>query len=93
MRIPRTWITPLARRVVDTLKAEELIITEMGRDQLAAVVEEIITEELLVEDRLNDEVREILRQYEREIDSGRMDYRRLFDLTKKKLVRERNIIL
>jgi hypothetical protein len=83
----------MASRVVDTLTAEELIITELDRDQLIQAVEDIITEELSVEDRLNEEVREMLKQYETEIDKGRLDFRKLFDLTKKKLVRERNIVL
>lgn len=83
----------MAKRIVDTLLSEELIITELDREGLLTAVQELITEELLVEDRVNDEVREILKQYEGEIDKGRLDYRRLFDLTKKKIVRERNIIL
>ncbi len=58
------------------------------------IVEELINkEELMVEDRLNDEVREMLKQFDSEIEKGRLDYRRLFDMTKKKLVRERNIII
>lgn len=83
----------MSKRVVDILINEELIITELDRDQLARAVEGLITEELSVEDRVNDEVREVLKQYESEIDKGRLDYRKLFDLTKKKIVRERNIIL
>ena len=41
----------------------------------------------------NDEVRELLKTYTSEIEQGRLDYRKLFDLTKQKLVRERNIVL
>lgn len=93
MRISRSWLNPMARRVVDAFLADELIITELNRDQLAQAVEQLITEELSVEDRVNEEVREVLKQYETEIDKGRLDYRKLFDLTKKKLVAERNIVL
>jgi uncharacterized protein len=50
-------------------------------------------EELMVEDRINDEVRQILKKFEPEIEKGRLDYRKLFDMTKQKLVRERNVIL
>lgn len=55
--------------------------------------EEILMEELTVEDRLNEEVREILKAHAGEIEKGRMDYRKLFELTKQKLVRERNLVL
>ncbi len=47
----------------------------------------------MVEDRLNQEVREMLKQFDADIEKGRLDYRRLFDLTKKKLIKERNIII
>jgi len=47
----------------------------------------------MVEDRLSDEVRLLLKQHEAEIERGRMDYRALFELTKKKLVKERNLVL
>jgi hypothetical protein len=93
MRIPKSWVTLMSKRIVDTLMAEKLIITELDNDQLAQAIENLITEELSVEDRVNEEVREVLKQYELEIDKGRLDYRKLFDLTKKKIVRERNIIL
>ncbi len=62
-------------------------------EKFVAKTEEIITEELMVEDRLNDEVREILKKHSEDIERGRMDYRKLFDLTKQKLVRERNLVL
>lgn len=93
MRIPRSWIPVISRRIVDTLFTEELIVPDVDRAKLQAEVEALMTEELEVEDRLNDEVREILKQFETDIERGRMDYRKLFDLTKHKLIRERNLVI
>jgi hypothetical protein len=93
MRIPKSWILPMSRKVVNALLEDKLVITEISPEELTEAVGSLITEELSVEDRVNEEVREILRQHEDEIDKGRLDYRRLFDLTKKKLVREKNIII
>lgn len=93
MRIPRSWIPPISKKVVDTLLGEELIVPDVNRDELQRKIEGLIIEELSVEDRLNDEVRQILTKYEDDISKGRLDYRKLFDMTKQKLVRERNIIL
>lgn len=93
MRIPRSWIPVISRRIVDTLFTEELIVPDVDRAKLQAEVEALVTEELEVEDRLNDEVREILKQFETDIERGRMDYRKLFDLTKHKLIRERNLVI
>ena len=84
---------PHLPRAVDTLLSEELIVPDVDPRDLAAEIEALMTQELAVEDRLNDEVREILKKFEGEIESGRMDYRKLFDMTKQKLIRERNIVV
>jgi hypothetical protein len=93
MRIPRAWIPVISQRMVDTLFKEELIVPDVDPGKLRAEVEALMTEELELEDRLNDEVREILKQFESDIERGRMDYRKLFDLTKQKLIRERNLVI
>ena len=47
----------------------------------------------MTEDRLNAEVRELLKKYEPEIEKGRLDFKKLFDMTKQKLIKERNLTL
>ncbi len=93
MRIPKSWIKPIARRIINNLLSKDLIEPLAPQETLLEVTAEIILDELMVEDRLNEEVREILKKFEPEIEKGRLDYRKLFELTKQKLVKERNIIL
>ena len=56
-------------------------------------VESAITTELHVEDRLNADVRDMLKQFEREFNEGRADYQKMFSMVKQKLIKERNIVL
>ncbi|HXX80319.1 MAG TPA: DUF507 family protein [Thermodesulfovibrionales bacterium] len=93
MRIPKAWVPLIAKRVMDDLIAKELIAVKVSAEVLMAETERLILEELMIEDRINDEVREILKKYTGEIEKGRLDYRKVFDLTKKKIVQERGIIL
>ena len=93
MRIPREWIAPMSRRITDALINDELITGDVDRSALLKAVEEMVFTELSVEDRLNDEVRSMLMKFDFDISRGRLDYRKLFDLTKQKLVKERNIVL
>lgn len=93
MRIPKTWVPLLTRRIVESLLEKELIEPKLPKEGLIEESEKLILEELMVEDRLNEEVREILKQFSVDIEKGRLDYKRLFDLTKKKLVEERGLIL
>jgi len=93
MRIPKSWVPIIAKKIIDNLIARELVTPKIPLDKLLEVAERLMMEELMVEDRLSDEVRELLKKHESEIERGRMDYRSLFELTKKKLVKERNIVL
>jgi hypothetical protein len=93
MRFPKTWVPLLAKRIIDNILSKNLAKTTIPRQKLLAETEEILLNELTLEDRLNDEVREILKTHSAEIEKGQLDYRKLFDLTKHKLVRERNLVL
>jgi hypothetical protein len=93
MRIPKPWIPILTKKVADNIIAKDLVKPTVPLDKFLADMEEIFMLELTVEDRLNDEVRELLKSRASEIEQGRLDYRKLFDLTKQRLVKERNLIL
>jgi hypothetical protein len=93
MRIPKPWVPIMARRIAENLLAKHMISPTVPVDKFIEKTEEVMTEELMVEDRLNEEVRELLKKFASDIEQGRMDYRRLFELTKQKLVKERNLVL
>jgi len=93
MRIPKTWVTVIAKEIIEELLKRDLIELQAPKEKITELLHELMLEELMVEDRLNEEVREMLKKFDSEISKGRLDYRRLFDLTKQKLVKERNIIL
>ncbi len=93
MRIPKSWVPILAKRIIDNLMAKKLIDITVPAKNLLEETERLITDELMVEDRLNDEVRQLLKKYEAEIQKGRLDYRKLFDMTKQKLIKEKNIVI
>lgn len=65
----------------------------VSKEQLLQEAEQIILDELMVEDRLNEEIRELLKKYESEIEKSKLDYRKLFEMTKQKLVKQRNLVL
>lgn len=93
MRIPKTWVSLISKKIVEGIISKQLIASQVPIEKLLADVEEIILDEFMVEDRLNDEIREILKKHNPEIERSKLDYRKLFDLTKRKLVKERNLIL
>jgi hypothetical protein len=93
LRLPKEWINHISSGIVENLTKKELMGFKTSKEEAVREVEQIIIEDLLVEDRLDEEIKEILKQYETDIEKGRLDYKKLFTLTKQRLVRERNLIL
>jgi len=93
MRIPKSWVPIMAKRIIDNLIAKEMITPKIPVEKLIEQADAILLNELMVEDRLNDEVRVLLKRHETDIERNRMDYRKLFELTKQKLIKERNLVL
>ena len=53
----------------------------------------MLTEDLAAEDKLNDEVREILQGHAEEINRGMVNYQELFRKVKAKLARDRKMVI
>jgi hypothetical protein len=93
MRLRREMIQYLSRAIVRDLNDNACIQIVGAREQVEELVREIITEDLQVEDRLNEEVKDLLRAYSHEISKGEADYQKVFTMVKRKLVQERGLIL
>ncbi len=79
--------------MVKSLIGGDHIIWEERPEKLESIINQIITEDLMVEDRLNDEVKTLLESRTKEYEREMMDYGRVFQMVKQKLVRERGLVL
>jgi hypothetical protein len=93
MRITKELTELLSKKIVKSLIDQDLIIWEETPEKLQAVINAIITEDLMVEDLLNEEVKTLLESKTDEYERDMMDYGRVFQMVKSKLVRERGLIL
>ena len=93
MRLNTTRIHQMASTVVERLQARGLLQVEGKPEPVIQQLEAAITTELQVEDRLNVDVREMLKQFDREFSEGRADYQKMFSMVKKKLIKERGLVL
>lgn len=83
----------MAESLAGHLQAEGHITLTGERRTFAEDLEQAITHELSLEDRVNEEVRQLLKAYEQQIEQGQVDYQKMFQMVKQKLVRERGLIL
>lgn len=93
MRLSKERVRHLAESLAARLLQDGHIEVAGDRKAFVAALDQAITDELSVEDRLNAEVRQLLKAYERQIEQGQVDYHKMFTMIKQKLVRERGLIL
>jgi hypothetical protein len=93
MRLNTNRIHQMAARVIERLEAQGLLQIQGKTDLVVQQLEAAITTELQVEDRLNADVREMLKQFDQEFAAGRADYQKMFSMVKQKLIKERGLIL
>jgi hypothetical protein len=92
MRLTSDEIEFISRKVIKTLVAEGKLEVDSEARVVGDVVR-VITDELAVEDRLNEEVREVLLQHASEMERSNVTYTEMFKMLKKKMAREKGIIL
>ena len=93
MRVTKGRIRVISVAILEKLSSYQLFDVTGFKEKLVDTLEEAIRDELSVEDRLNSEVRMMLKQYDAEFNSGRADYQKMFTMVKSKLVKERGVIL
>ena len=92
MRLKKELVEHISKKIVDSLNKKELIIWDEGSEKLEARISSVITQDLLVEDQLNEEVKTLLDSRTKEYERDMMDYGRVFQLVKSRLARERGLI-
>lgn len=93
MRLRKEEIDYMAWRIVRKLREKGAMVLTASEDEAAERVRTAVVGDLQVEDDLNREVDEILKAHQSEILKESVDYRRMFQLIKNKLARERNLVL
>lgn len=93
MRLPKEMIKHIADAIVANLESKGLVKYTVPKEAIGVKVADVITKNMLAEDTLNEEVKDLLAAHEAEMAKGQMDYRKVFELTKQKLAKERRIVL
>jgi len=93
MRLSRDMIKHLSDAIAASLETKGLVEYDVPRAAISDKISAVITADMEAEEKLNKDVEKLLSAHEAEIASESMDYRKVFDLTKKKLAKDRGIVL
>jgi len=92
MLLSRDYVAYMAKEIVKRLVAGKMIATK-NAENLTQQVRQVMAEEVTIEDRLNEEVREILARYSDEMRRTGASYQEMYKKVKGQLARERKLIL
>lgn len=92
MRLNKNQIEHLASMILRNLAKEGKIIME-DRTRLLEEITNLLIEEFQKEDRLDQEVRELLSKHMEKIRRENIEYQQMFKMIKTKLAREKGIVL
>jgi len=92
MLLSRDYVGYMAKEIVKRLIAAKMIETK-DAENLTQQVRQVMSDEITVEDRLNEEVREILSKYSEEMRRSGASYQEMYKKVKGQLARERRLIL
>ena len=92
MLLNRDYVSYVSREVVKRLLEAQMIEVPSAA-ALTEKVRQTVVEELSIEDRLNEEVREILSRYSDEMRARGISYQEMYKKVKGQLARERKLIL
>ena len=90
MLLPREFVSYLSRQIVRRLTPGT--VETHSPDNVAELVSSVITEELNAEDKLNDEVRDLLEQYSDYMRKEGVSYQDMFRKIKNTMVQQRKIV-
>ncbi len=86
------FVEYMTDKLIDELIEKGLI--EVPEDvSIKEAVFDAVNDEVMVEDRLNAEVRELLNEYGNQMRASGASYQETFKLIKRKLVRERKLVI
>jgi len=92
MLLSRDYVGHMAKELVKRLIAAKMIETK-NVENLVQQVRQVMADEVTIEDRLNEEVREILGRYQEEMRRTGVSYQEMYKKVKGQLARERKLIL
>ena len=90
MLLAREFVSYISKQLVKSLTPGT--IETSNPDLVADKIAEVISEELAVEDRLNDEVRDILSQYSEYMRREGVSYQEMFRRAKNTLISQRKVV-
>jgi len=92
MGLRKEFVQLLSKKIAEELVDQEMIEVPESLN-LPERLYEVMDAEVSLEDRVNEEVRSVLNQYQDQMRQSGASYQEMFKLIKNKIVKERKLVL
>lgn len=93
MRLRKDQVENLSKIILDHLKEKALIRLKTEERAIRERIQREITQDLEAEDRLDEEVHELMEQFRSQIQGGQLNERELFLKIKKEMAKKKKMVL
>lgn len=93
MRLTKEQVQVISSLIFENLKKKRLVVFKTKEDLVMKRILEIFLGNLKAEDEFDRDVEKLLETHSRELEGGDVNYRKMFNMVKSKLAKERDIIL
>ena len=92
MRLKEYQVKQICQRILQTLRAKHLITFLKSEPECMSKMVDIFIKNLRVEDEINREAERLVEQYTRNM-GDKIDREKMFQMIKKQLIKDKNVIL
>lgn len=92
MRLSENQVRQICQKVLQTLRAKQLIHLIKNETEVLARMEQIFITDLKVEDAINREAEKLVEQYAAKAGMS-IDREKLFQMIKKQIIKDRNLVI
>jgi len=93
MRLKKDQVEKASRLILNALKEKGKTTFKVSEDKIYLKILEVFLGDLQAEDKLDADVKKIMEQYRAQIASGQVDSQKVFQMIKKQLIKERNLVI
>jgi hypothetical protein len=93
MRLRPEEVELVVQKILKEWTAQSLGTFPKGEGVAKSAMISHFTTELRVEDNINEETERVLAQYEKQFEDGTLDRRKMFQMVKNQLIKEKKVVI
>ena len=91
MKTQKQMVDFLAKTIVTELVKRRKVILKTEESKLIENIADILLKDLHLEEEINSQVREILKEHSQKLNNANVDYNKMFNMIKRKIMEEKGL--